>query len=85
MVLCMNKLPLTFSFVSVKRARGLNVKGKNGNNSHPYANILRIDCGLGTNDAFVTIGLGKEKFQTSVKERSEDPEWSEQCELWVNR
>ena len=35
----------------------------------------------GTNDAFVTIGLGKEKFQTSVKEKSETPEWLEQCEL----
>jgi Rab11 family-interacting protein 1/2/5 len=36
----------------------------------------------GTNDAFVTIALGKEKFQTSVKEKSSDPvEWSEQCEL----
>ena len=36
---------------------------------------------LGTNDAFVTIGLGKEKFQTSVQEKAEDPEWCEQCEL----
>ena len=36
---------------------------------------------IGTNDAFVTIGLGKEKFQTSVKEKSENPEWLEQCEL----
>ena len=37
---------------------------------------------LGTNDAFVTIALGKEKFQTSVKEKSSDPvEWNEQCEL----
>jgi len=50
----------------VKRARGLNVKGKNG-----------------TNDAFVTIGLGKEKFQTSVKEKCEEPEWCEQCELAI--
>ena len=49
---------------SVRRAKGLNIKGKNG-----------------TNDAFVTIGLGKEKFQTSVKEKSETPEWLEQCEL----
>ena len=39
----------------------------------------------GTNDAFVTIALGKEKFQTTVKEKSTDPvEWSEQCELWVS-
>ena len=36
----------------------------------------------GTNDAFVTIALGKEKYQTSVKEKSSDStEWSEQCEL----
>jgi len=52
--------------VLVKRAKGLNVKGKNG-----------------TNDAFVTIGLGKEKFQTSAQERTEDPEWCEQCELSI--
>ena len=37
---------------------------------------------IGTNDAFVTIGLGKEKYQTSVKEKSTDTvEWCEQCEL----
>jgi len=53
--------------VLVKRAKGLNVKGKHG-----------------TNDAFVTIALGKEKFQTSVKEKSSDPvEWNEQCELSI--
>ncbi len=50
---------------SVKKAKGLNIKGKNG-----------------TNDAFVTIGLGKEKYQTSVKEKAnENAEWCEQCEL----
>ena len=49
----------------MKRARGLNLKGKNG-----------------TNDAFVTIGLGKEKYLTSVKEKAgENVEWCEQCEL----
>jgi len=38
--------------------------------------------GKGTNDAFVTIGLGREKYQTSVKEKSsERVEWSEQCQL----
>jgi len=37
----------------------------------------------GTNDAFVTIGLGKEKFQTSVKDKAEDPEWCEQCQLSI--
>jgi len=53
--------------VLVKRAKGLNLKGKNG-----------------TNDAFVTIALGKEKFQTTVKEKATDPvEWSEQCELTI--
>ena len=50
---------------SVKKAKGLNVKGKNG-----------------TNDALVTIALGKEKYQTSVKEKAVNPvEWCEQCEL----
>ena len=81
MALCMIEHEVVKCFVSVKRARGLNVKGKNGNNSHPYANTSHTNCVLGTNDAFVTIGLGKEKFQTSVNERSEDPEWCEQCEL----
>ncbi|CAG7827069.1 unnamed protein product [Allacma fusca] len=36
----------------------------------------------GTNDVFVTIALGKEKYQTSVKERATDPvDWHEECEL----
>jgi len=38
----------------------------------------------GTNDAFVTISLGKEKFQTSVKQKSSpDLEWQEECELAI--
>lgn len=38
----------------------------------------------GTNDAFVTIGLGKEKYQTSVKEKApENVEWHEECELEI--
>jgi len=38
----------------------------------------------GTNHAFVTIGLGKEKYQTSVKEKVTDPvEWHEKCELQI--
>ena len=42
---------------------------------------LHLDF-AGTNDALVTISLEKEKYQTSVKERSKGPvEWSEQCEL----
>lgn len=45
---------------------------------------LKIKGKDGTNDAFVTIGLGKEKFQTSVKEKAADPvEWCEQCELSI--
>jgi len=35
-----------------------------------------------TNDCFVTIGLGKIKYQTSVKEKaSSSVEWHEECEL----
>ncbi|XP_046407325.1 uncharacterized protein LOC124171933 [Ischnura elegans] len=36
----------------------------------------------GTNDAFVTIALGKAKYRTSVKDKSSDiVEWHEECEL----
>lgn len=35
-----------------------------------------------TNDCFVTIALGKIKYQTSVKEKSgPQVEWHEECEL----
>ena len=45
---------------------------------------LKIKGKDGTNDAFVTIGLGKEKYQTSVKEKASDSvEWCEQCELTI--
>ncbi|CAL8104819.1 unnamed protein product [Orchesella dallaii] len=55
--------------VTVQRAKGLLLKGKNG-----------------TNDAFVTISLGKEKYQTSVKERAtESVDWHEECELAIPR
>ena len=49
----------------------------------PSRLIIRVRniLSAGTNDAFVTIGLGKEKFQTSVREKTETPDWSEQCEL----
>ena len=65
----------------MKCAKGLNLKGKNGKNSEKkFQESNKIKSG--TNDAFVTISLGKEKFQTSVKEKSTDPvDWSEQCEL----
>ena len=40
----------------------------------------------GSNDALVTIHLGKERFQTSVREKATDPvEWNEQCELSVQQ
>lgn len=54
--------------VTVQRAKGLLTKGKNKT----------------TNDCFVTIALGKEKYQTSVKEKaSKDVEWHEECELAI--
>lgn len=53
--------------VTVQKARGLLIKGKNG-----------------LNDAFVTIALGKEKYQTSVKEKApSNIEWHEECELEI--
>lgn len=53
--------------VTVQRARGLVIKGKNG-----------------TNNCFVTIALGKEKFQTSVKHKATaNVEWLEECELRI--
>ncbi|KAK8407035.1 hypothetical protein O3P69_007529 [Scylla paramamosain] len=37
-----------------------------------------------TNDAFVVIGLGKDKFQTSIKEKAPaSVEWHEECELAI--
>ncbi|KAG5316991.1 RFIP5 protein, partial [Acromyrmex heyeri] len=37
-----------------------------------------------TNDCFVTITLGKEKYQTSVKEKAtKDVDWHEECELLI--
>ncbi|XP_039298236.1 rab11 family-interacting protein 1 isoform X4 [Nilaparvata lugens] len=38
----------------------------------------------GTNDAFVTIALGKDKYQTSLKAKaSEIIEWHEKCDLQI--
>lgn len=34
-----------------------------------------------TNNAFVLIQMGKEKFQTTIKEKAADPEWYEECDL----
>jgi len=40
----------------------------------------KLAC-LGSNDSYVVIGLGREKYQTSVQERTLDPEWQEECDL----
>lgn len=38
----------------------------------------------GTNDCFVTIGLGKEKCRTSIKQNSPpNVEWNEECDLLI--
>ncbi|XP_023176360.2 rab11 family-interacting protein 1 isoform X2 [Drosophila hydei] len=38
----------------------------------------------GTNNCFVTIALGKEKYQTSVKDKAEaSVNWNEECELKI--
>ncbi|XP_053950747.1 rab11 family-interacting protein 5 isoform X3 [Anastrepha ludens] len=38
----------------------------------------------GTNNCFVTISLGKEKYQTSVKDKAEaNVSWNEECELKI--
>ncbi|XP_022255112.1 rab11 family-interacting protein 2-like isoform X1 [Limulus polyphemus] len=39
--------------------------------------------GKGTNDAYVTIQLGKERFETRVQERVINPEWHEECDLKI--
>jgi len=36
---------------------------------------------VGSNDSYVVIGLGREKYQTSIQERSLNPEWQEECDL----
>lgn len=39
----------------------------------------------GTNNCFVTIALGKEKYQTSIKDKAvQNVDWREECELYVN-
>ncbi|XP_025088296.1 uncharacterized protein LOC112560582 isoform X1 [Pomacea canaliculata] len=35
----------------------------------------------GSNDVFVTIQLGKEKYQTSTIKNAQNPEWFEECDL----
>ncbi|KAM9295623.1 rab11 family-interacting protein 5 isoform 1-T1 [Morus bassanus] len=53
--------------VTVVRARGLRCKGGGGGKA-------------GTSDAYTIIQLGREKYSTSVVEKSTgDPEWQEEC------
>ena len=40
-----------------------------------------LEKGKGGNDAYCMIGMGKEKFLTSVKPKSAMPQWDEQAEL----
>ncbi|KAJ8299225.1 hypothetical protein KUTeg_023285 [Tegillarca granosa] len=54
--------------LTVLRARNLPTKGKGG---------ARL------NDVFVTIQLGKDKFQTSTIKNAVNPEWFEQCDLTI--
>ena len=50
------------------------------------ARNLKIKGKDGINDAFVIIGLGKEKFRTSVIEKTtKTVEWMEECELLIPR
>ena len=50
------------------------------------ARNLKIKGKDETNDAFVIIGLGKEKFRTSTKEKTtKSAEWLEECELLIPR
>ncbi|KAK6639619.1 hypothetical protein RUM43_007892 [Polyplax serrata] len=48
------------------------------------AKDLLIKGNNGTNNSFVTIAVGKEKYQTSIKEKEgKDVQWHEQCELLI--
>ncbi|XP_025088297.1 rab11 family-interacting protein 1-like isoform X2 [Pomacea canaliculata] len=56
------------------------------NPSHVQFTVLRarnlISKGKsGSNDVFVTIQLGKEKYQTSTIKNAQNPEWFEECDL----
>ncbi|XP_064634645.1 rab11 family-interacting protein 1-like [Lineus longissimus] len=50
---------------------------------HKAKNLVSSRGGKGAIDAYVTIQLGKEKYQTSVVDKSESPVWDEECDLPV--
>ena len=74
--------------VTVVRARNLIPKSKNGGTVIFFC-FVSIESNLSydrplfveTNNAYVTIQLGKEKFETSVAEKTKAPEWNEECDL----
>ena len=53
--------------------------------THVVVTVLKarslLEKGKGGNDAYCMIGMGKEKFLTSVKQKSLSPSWDEQAEL----
>ena len=52
------------------------------NSSIKLIYLQHILCDIaGTNDAFVTIALSENKFQTTIKDKSIDPEWYEECDV----
>ena len=54
--------------------------GKFWRQAKGFPNFSSLAC---TNNAFVTIGPGNKRYQTSVKEKASDPvQWNEECELW---
>ena len=53
--------------------------------THVLITVIRgrslLDKGKGGNDAYCIIGMGKDKFHTSVKSKTLEPEWGEQAEF----
>ena len=39
--------------------------------------------GKKTNDVYAIIQLGKEKFQTTTREKTVNPEWNEECSFEI--
>jgi len=44
---------------------------------------LKIKGKNGTNDAYVTVEVGKERWQTGVQEKCESPTWNEKNLMWI--
>ncbi|XP_072045338.1 uncharacterized protein [Amphiura filiformis] len=52
---------------------------------HQARNLIQKGKDNSWNNAFVIIALGKDKFITSVAEKSQGPRWNEECELPVTK